>query len=133
MIRTKIAKILSPSRFVLAAGAEQGIKEGMEFIIYELSDDIEDPETKESLGQLELHKGRVKVIHVQDKLATATTLSRKFYRPGIFESAGLGVFSSLSKGDWYEAPEQLPVEGATAVAVKQDLKVRVGDLARNLN
>src|SRR5438034_8816032 len=128
MIRTKIAQILSPTRFVLAAGMEQGVREGMEFIIYELSDPIFDPDTKDSLGELELHKGRVKVIHVQEKLATATTFNRKVYQAGLADFLGSGSpFSAFSKGQWVEAPEELPVESATATAVKQDLKVRVGD------
>ena len=55
-------------------------KEGMEFIIYQLSDPVLDPETQEQLGRLELHKGRIKVVHVQDKLSTARTLIRKVYR-----------------------------------------------------
>jgi hypothetical protein len=118
MIQTKIAQILSPTRFVLAAGADQGVREGMEFIIYELSDPIFDPETKEPLGQLELHKGRVKVLHVQDKLATATTLPRKLYRPSFL---------------WVEECEELPIDQTTATAVKSDLTVKVGDLVRSLN
>jgi hypothetical protein len=134
MIRTKIAKILSPTRFVLAAGTEQGVQEGMQFIIYELGDPIVDPDTKESLGQLELHKGRVKIIHVQEKLATATTLNRKVYRPGIGEMIAVpSTFAGIYKGGWVDRPEELPVESATATAVKEDLKVRVGDLVRSLD
>src|ERR1700730_7423831 len=88
MIKTKIAQILSPTRVVISAGAAQGVRPGMEFIIYELSGEIFDPETKESLGQLELHKGRVEVIHVQDKIATAITPTRSAYRPRFYDLLG---------------------------------------------
>jgi hypothetical protein len=128
MIRTKIAQIVSPTRVVLAAGSEAGVREGMEFIIYDLSDPIYDPETKESLGQLELHKGRVKVIHVQNKLATATTLRRKVYRPGLVPVIPP---PSFLEGGWFEEYEQLQIDKAAATAVKVDLTVKVGDLVRS--
>ncbi len=124
IVRTKIAQILSPSRVVLAAGAEQGVRVGMEFIIYELSDPIFDPETKEPLGQLELHKGRVEVIHVQEKIATAVTPMRTIYRPSIEEL--------FRRGTPRDEHESLRVD-KTAVAVKNDLTVRVGDLARSVS
>jgi hypothetical protein len=129
MIRTRIAQILGPTRFVLAAGADQGVQEGMEFIIYELSDTIYDPETNESLGQLELHKGRIKVIHVQEKMATATTLPRKGYRPPFGPSLGDALRMLREEFGEYE---HLPIEQPTATAVKADLKVKVGDLVRSV-
>ena len=45
MIQTKVAKVLNSTSVILAAGAEHGIKEGMEFVIYDLSEMIRDPET----------------------------------------------------------------------------------------
>jgi hypothetical protein len=126
MIRTKIARILSPTRVVLAAGAEHGVRPGMEFIIYDLSDPIFDPDTKEPLGQLELHKGRVKVIHIQDKLCTAATLPRKVYIPGLFEAGPVGL-----AGRWEEEHERLPIDQNAATAVEPDLTVKVGDLVRS--
>ena len=129
LVRTKIARILSPTRVVLAAGLEEGVREGMEFVIYELSDPIFDPETKESLGQLELHKGRVRVLHVQERLATATTLNRKVYRPGFAEMSNL----SILKGGWVEELEKLPIEQLNEVPLKSDLKVKTGDLVRSVS
>jgi len=134
MIKTRIAQILGPSRFVLAAGSECGVEEGMEFIIYELGDPIYDPETKEPLGELELHKGRLKVVHVQPRLSTAITQMRKRYRPGISEyylsmtRLGLG-----DKGEWVEEREQLPIDGSTATLTKVDLTVKIGDLVRSVS
>jgi hypothetical protein len=127
MIRTKIAQILSATRVVLAAGTEQGVQEGMEFIIYDLSDPIKDPDTGELLGRLELHKGRVRVIHAQERIATAMTRVQKVYNPSLAEL--LERFTP--KGRWLEAHEQLAVE-STETAVKADLTVRVGDLARSV-
>ena len=128
-IRTKIAQILSPTRIVLAAGAEQGVQVGMEFIIYELSDPIFDPETKEPLGQLELHKGRVKVLHVQDKIATATTLFRKVYRRGLLD----GIPPLVTTGSWIDEQEKLPIDKSVSIEAITDLTVKVGDMVRSVS
>jgi len=126
MIQTKIARILSPTQVVLAAGLEDGVEEGMEFVIYELSDPIEDPETKESLGQLELHKGRVKVVHVQDRIATARTHSRQVERSLFAPSISAWtrtetVFSNLNVDK--SQVKSLPDNALT---------VKVGDLVRSI-
>ena len=126
MIQTKIAQILSPTRVVLAAGGEQGMQVGMEFIIYELSDSILDPETKEPLGQLELHKGRVRVVHVQERMATATTLPRRAYKPSMSEI--IDALGPFRKRGWVDEYEELPIDQTAAIAVKTDLTVRVGGL-----
>lgn len=125
MIHTKVAKILSPTQVVLAAGSEHGVKEGMQFIIYELSDEILDPETKESLGRLELVKGRVKASHVQATLTFATTMARD-----VNQSAWVKFFEDYRKAA-YEY-ETLPLEESTITALKTNLKVRVGDLVRSI-
>lgn len=57
-------------QFVLNKGREQGIEEHHKFIIIEFGSDIIDPETGENLGPLEIVKGKVRVLHVQDKITT---------------------------------------------------------------
>lgn len=121
MIYTKVARIIDSTRVVLAAGERDGVKEGMEFVIYDLSDHILDPETKEDLGQIELVKGRVIAEHVQDKITIVRTPWRE-----------LGPFTI--RPAWpYEKEKvrgQLKVEGA--VGLKEDQVVRVGDLVRSV-
>ena len=127
MIHTSVARILSPTHVILSAGSEQGVQVGMVFAIYQLSEPILDPETHESLGRLEIIKGRVKVSDVQEKLCHAWTFSHRKTHP-------LSPFRPLL-GDLfqdYEEPvfEQLKVD--SAVAVQTDLTVRVGDLVRSI-
>jgi len=131
MIYTKVARIISDTQVVLAAGSENGVEEGKEFIIFQFSDPIPDPETGESLGQLEFVKGRVVVTHVQDKVSVATTKTRQVTRriPPVSESASV---SRLLGG--YDVSEtvadRLKVEGA--VALETDPTVRVGDAVRSV-
>jgi hypothetical protein len=125
MIQTKVAQILSPTQVILAAGAEQGVREGMEFIIYEWGHQVLDPETGESLGRLELHKARVKVSQVQERLSVANTLARTVRRP--YFPSGFATFTETTY-------EPLPLDESTATAVaERKLTVRVGDLVRSVD
>ncbi|RMH69194.1 MAG: hypothetical protein D6675_13425 [Gemmatimonadetes bacterium] len=73
IIYGKVAKILDEYTLVLNIGRKQNVKEGMTFLVYEDGDEVLDPDTGESLGKLEMVKGRVVVSHVQDRLAYATS------------------------------------------------------------
>ena len=52
-------------------GARDGVQMGQRFCIYAVSDEpINDPNTGESLGQLEIVKGTGKVINVQERMSS---------------------------------------------------------------
>ena len=124
MIETTIAKIIDETRVVLAAGKEQGVREGMEFVIYGLGPEVFDPETKQSLGQLELVKGRVIASYVQDKICTART-RRQSIRWPLFTATRL-PFELMDT-----VYEKLPIE-EKSTDYEEDLRVRVGDRARSV-
>jgi len=54
---------------VINRGRDDGITEGQHFIIYQLDEEILDPDTGESLGVLEIPKGEGVVMHAQEKMA----------------------------------------------------------------
>ena len=133
MIQTTIARIIDPGYFVLAAGSIAGVTEGMEFVLYELSDHVFHPVPGEDLGQIELVKGRVKVTHVQEKICHARTNARTVTKrvnaliPTIMDPMVAWSRAVTVEETQYD---KLNVEGA--VALKTDFTVRVGDLARSL-
>jgi len=134
MIHTKVARIFDPTQIVLAAGAMDGVTEGMEFIIYDLSDPILDPETKESLGQIELVKGRLIAEHVQDKITVARTPSRRVEEvvdPLAILTAGITPMWNRKYTVKRNVHDQLKVEGA--IAARTDPVVRVGDRVRSVS
>lgn len=116
MIQTKVARILSDTQVVLAAGSEQGVKEGMLFVLYELSDHISDPETGDDLGQLEIIKGKVRVFQTQEKVSLAATLENTI-NPSVYQ---ISPFRRV----------RLHVDESAVTALDVDTKVKVGDLAR---
>jgi hypothetical protein len=69
MIEGKVAQILSESRVIINVGQAAGVKEGMLFVILAEGGEVKDPDTGRPLGKWEMPKGRVRVIHVQEKLS----------------------------------------------------------------
>jgi hypothetical protein len=132
VIRTTIATVVDPTTVVIAAGADHGVREGMEFVIYDLSETIRDPETDEDLGRLELVKGRVVAEHVQEKTTIARTRAKQEFgrtRVMSIEDYLRAVYTAA-----LSAPirEELKIEGAPPTVAETDRTVRVGDKVRNV-
>lgn len=64
-----VAKLLDKRKLVINRGLNSGIALGQTFVVFERGEDVIDPATGESLGALELIKGKGHIIHVQDKMA----------------------------------------------------------------
>lgn len=114
----KVAKVIDRYTVVINRGEKHGIKVGQRFLIYSIGDEILDPDTNESLGNLEIVKGTGRVIHSQEKIATIasdmkSSPSRTVRR--VKESDPLGIrgasraFRAIS-GATQEIEEQLPPE-----------------------
>jgi len=65
-----VAEIINNSKVVINRGLNHDVYLNQRFLIYTLSDEeIIDPESKKSLGYLEIVKGTGKIIHVMEKMA----------------------------------------------------------------
>jgi len=131
MIQMKVARVVSPTELILAAGAKDGVEEGMEFIVYTLSDSVWDPDTGEDLGQIEIVKAKLIAAHVQEHMTIARTKSQTFTRLNSYReqlrSQLLGEYQTTHVVD-----EKMAVEKVDAIT-NRDLIVRIGDLARTVN
>lgn len=66
----KVAKIIDSTKIVINRGSEHDIKLNQKVLVYSTSnEEINDPETGELLGYLEVYKGTGKVVSIQDKLS----------------------------------------------------------------
>lgn len=78
--RREIARVIHVQEYdqqvVINKGEVNGIKLGDTYLIYQLGEEMFDPETEESLGQLEIVKGKGKVIHVQERISTIESIDR---------------------------------------------------------
>ena len=73
----KVVKLLDEYKIVINKGASDGIKLGQVFLVYKEDEELFDPDTNESLGRLEIVKGKGKVVHLQTKMATVDSISKK--------------------------------------------------------
>jgi hypothetical protein len=131
-METRVAEILADDTVVLAAGANAGIQEGMEFIIYELGEETKDPETGDSLGHLEIVKGHVEVTHVQEKQSTARTRTQTVNRTRVVTpSSLLSPFMPREENYTVDVKTKLRV-GKLDTQYERRLTVKKGDLARSV-
>ncbi len=66
----QVASIENKTTIVINRGEDDGVNLDEIYLIYREGKEIIDPETKESLGALEVVLGKGKVVHVQPKMST---------------------------------------------------------------
>jgi len=76
----RIAAVLGdpdvPHEAVINQGSNAGIKVGDIFLVFGQGAVVSDPATGEPLGALEVVRGRGKVVHVQERMATVRSIER---------------------------------------------------------
>lgn len=85
-----VAKILNSRDLVINRGTEDGVAEGMRFIVLDPNaENIKDPDTGETLGSIDRPKIEVEVFSAEEKLSLAHTF-RKIRR----NVGGSGLFTA---------------------------------------
>ena len=115
----KVVEILDEFTLVLNCGTEDNVAVNQKFLIYSLGNEIFDPDTKKSLGFLELVKGTGVVTHVQPKMCTVLSDTFKTAPPIIRHQniPPLGRSETIERRD----PERLPFKN-----------VEISDLAKRI-
>ncbi|WP_316826035.1 hypothetical protein [Pedobacter miscanthi] len=76
-IDIRVARKIDNYVIVINRGADDGIKSYMRFLVYDTGEEIFDPLSNDSLGNLEIAKGFFKVQHVQERITTLVSELRK--------------------------------------------------------
>lgn len=99
-----VAKINDEFTLVINRGSDHGVTKGDNFLVYYVEpEELIDPETGESLGNLEIIRGTGTAIHVQPKMTTIK--SNRVISKGRVIRRQSGIWSSLS-GEIVEEPEK---------------------------
>tara|TARA_Y100000310_G_scaffold14871_1_gene14934 strand:+ start:1334 stop:1720 length:387 start_codon:yes stop_codon:yes gene_type:complete len=99
-----VVKIQSSTKIVINIGSEYGVKVGDKFLVYYVDpQELTDPITGESLGQLETVRGTGIAVHVQPKMTTIES-NRKEKPKKVVSRSGSGALASLM-GEVVEYPE----------------------------
>ncbi|WP_431101226.1 hypothetical protein [Roseateles noduli] len=125
----KVVKVIDKHTIVVNAGADKDLKVGKQFLIVGLGEAIVDPDTKESLGQLEVVRGKARVTHVQERIATLKSAEYEkqpdFKEIKKVSTAGKGGLANIF------GPQETVTESIKPAepVPKPFVEVMVGDLA----
>ena len=125
----KIVKVVDKYTVVINAGTSKDVRVGKQFLVVGLGEAIIDPDTKESLGELEIVRGKGRVTHVQERMATLQTAEYE-KQPDIKEikkvsTAGKGAIANIFGPQETITESIKPAEPVS----KPFVSVQVGDLA----
>lgn len=70
----KVVHVKDRFNVVINAGSVRGLKVGAKFLIVGLGETIVDPDTNEEIERLEIVRGKTEVVHVQEKMATLSSI-----------------------------------------------------------
>jgi hypothetical protein len=135
LIETTVVEIISNTTVVLGAGSGAGVREGMLFVLYELGPEIFDPQNSAPLGKLEIVKGKVSVIHVQEKLAIAQTLEKTVSKTRILNDPIRSILTGKEEITETYTQEKLSIESSSSDRMKdfsQKRVLKIGDRARQV-
>ncbi len=141
IIEGKVAKILDEYSIVINVGRNDGVTEGMVFVVFtQSSDEIKDPDSGETLGTLENVKDYVSAIHIQDKFATCVAKEVKKI-PEEGESSGAQTLSGAMMAESMSArpggskirTEKLNVNTSQIAGVPQLDPITLGDKVRSVD
>lgn len=99
-----VAKVSDEYTLVINRGSEHGVTKGDHFLVYYVDPEVlTDPETGESLGNLEIIRGTGTATHVQPRMTTIK--SNRVVSRGRIIRRQAGILASLS-GEVVEEPEK---------------------------
>lgn len=137
-IEGKVAKILDEYSIVINVGRDNGVVDGMVFVVFVQSDDeVKDPDSGEVLGKLEHVKNYIFVSHVQDKFSTCVAGEKEmpcteYESHGAQTLSGAMMAESMTgrPGGGRIGNEKLNVNTSQITGVPQLSPISVGDKVR---
>lgn len=101
-MEAKIVKIVDEYKVAINIGSKDGVEKNNIFMIFQKGDELFDPDTKESLGILEIPKLKMKVFNIQDKLTLLESAETKIItdrkiKKTIKKSSNSNQYSALSR------------------------------------
>lgn len=106
LLMGRVVKVIDEYRLVINKGSYDGVTSNDQFLIYHLGEEIFDPDTKESLGVLELVCGEGKPEHIQGHLTTLVTSKRETRQSRKVVRRGANAISAIISGLGNEVTEE---------------------------
>lgn len=121
IITGKVIQKIDDYRIVINKGSVDGVEMQHRFLVYKLGDELFDPDTKKSLGILEVVCGEGKPEHIQEHMTTLHTAKQQIKKTKTIIKHG-GISSFYGDTEEIHDPEifEIPFENVdTDCSVKQ--------------
>lgn len=126
----RVVKVIDEYRLVINKGSDDGVTVNNQFLIYHLGEELFDPETKQSLGVLELVCGEGKPEHIQAHMTTLVTAksetkqSRKVIKHGGNTISAIisGLGSAVTEESYDPETIQVPFENVDVNCLFKQIK-----------
>lgn len=109
MTNIKVIKVIDENTVLINKGSDDGIKKGQNFLIYGVGEEIFDPDTKESLGRLELVRGTGTPSHIQTKMTQLKSDQYEEVGAKTIRKSPSGVFALAGVVEEIVNPESVPI------------------------
>lgn len=123
LLKGKVLKILDPYRVVVDIGRDKGITFEMRFIIYELGEEIFDPDTGELLDRLEIIKHQLRVSQIQEKFSVMRSDETE-------RDYGMSLLGWNTTEERYKTVPLSTAEKPAKASEKEYKIIKVGDFVR---
>ncbi len=122
-IIAKVISVVDDCKIVINKGFQDGITKNSVFLIYRLGNELFDPDTKESLGVLELVCGEGKPEHIQEKMTTLKTSKTEIRKTKTVRKTGPygGLFGNTEETYDPEVTE-IPFENVDTDCLARQIK-----------
>ena len=134
VINAKVAAIIDDATLVLNVGLEQGVREGMTFLVFDEHAEIVDPDTGQPLGNWEMVKARLVATHIQERMCTvkAPTVPDDPILSSTRPLSAVMVEHSMGKyGDRDESWKRMDVRRSDVSGKPSFQPIAVGDRVRS--
>ena len=119
----KIISVLDEYRVVINKGYNDGVTSEDVFLVYRLGKELFDPDTKESLGVLEIVCGEGKPEHIQEKITTLRTSKTQIRKTKTVKKTGPygGLFGNTEETYDPEVTD-IPFENVDTDCIAKQIK-----------
>jgi len=122
IITGKVIKKIDEYKIVINKGSADGVTKDTRFLVYRLGEELFDPDTKESLGVLELVCGEGKPEHIQEHITTLYTAKTFIKKTKTVKKAPYGGLFGETEETYDPEATDIPFEDAGTDCVVRQIK-----------
>ena len=124
----KVIRIFDETTLLVNIGSKDGMKRGDNVFVVEAGEEITDPDTGESLGDLEMVKAELTAVDIQERMSVLKTISVEAHEANLPLSARMARDSVRREGE----RQKMAVVHGEMSGVPSPAPVRIGDTVRRV-